>query len=83
MKKDLPKALKSIRGEDRVLVVGTTRDPVSADIKLLCKVYNKIILIPRPDYSARYGTKTHQRPPLTWATTLCRHVAQEVERVGY
>ncbi|KAG7260443.1 LOW QUALITY PROTEIN: hypothetical protein CRUP_029442 [Coryphaenoides rupestris] len=54
LKKDLPKALKSIRGEDRVLVIGTTRDPQSADIKPLCQVYNKIILIPRPDYSSRY-----------------------------
>ncbi|CAL8344542.1 unnamed protein product [Gadus morhua 'NCC'] len=54
LKKDLPKALKSVSGEDRIVVVGTTRDPGSADIKTLCKVYDKIILIPRPDYSARY-----------------------------
>ncbi|XP_046905640.1 dynein regulatory complex protein 11 isoform X2 [Hypomesus transpacificus] len=54
LKKDLPKILKSIKGEDRVLVVGTTRDPLSADLKSLCKVYNKIVLIPRPDYASRY-----------------------------
>ncbi|XP_067250755.1 dynein regulatory complex protein 11 [Chanodichthys erythropterus] len=54
LKKDLPKILKSIKGEDRVLIVGTTNDPHSADLKSLCKFYNKIILIPRPDYASRY-----------------------------
>ncbi|KAM6963282.1 dynein regulatory complex protein 11 [Aplochiton taeniatus] len=54
LKKDLPKVLKSIKGEDRVLVVGTTQDPLSADLKSLCKVYSKIVLIPRPDYASRY-----------------------------
>ncbi|XP_039985617.1 dynein regulatory complex protein 11 isoform X1 [Xiphias gladius] len=54
LKKDLPKFLKLIKGEDRVLIVGTTKDPQSADIKSLCKMYSKIILIPRPDYGSRY-----------------------------
>ncbi|KAK2907901.1 dynein regulatory complex protein 11 [Channa argus] len=54
LKKDLPKCLKLIKGEDRVLIVGTTKDPQSADIKSLCKMYSKIILIPRPDYGSRY-----------------------------
>nr|XP_046247355.1 dynein regulatory complex protein 11 isoform X2 [Scatophagus argus] len=54
LKKDLLKSLKLIRGEDRVLIVGTTKDPLSADIKSLCKMYSKIILIPRPDYGSRY-----------------------------
>ncbi|XP_058493439.1 dynein regulatory complex protein 11 isoform X1 [Solea solea] len=54
LKKDLPKFLKMIKGEDRVLIVGTTRDPHSSDIKSLCKMYSKIILIPRPDYGSRY-----------------------------
>ncbi|KAL6459341.1 hypothetical protein MHYP_G00328130 [Metynnis hypsauchen] len=54
LKKDLPKILKSIKGEDRVLIVGTTNNPLSADLKLLCKLYTKIILIPRPDYASRY-----------------------------
>ncbi|XP_077079719.1 dynein regulatory complex protein 11-like isoform X3 [Siphateles boraxobius] len=54
LKKDLPKILKSIKGEDCVLIVGTTNDPHSADLKSLCKFYNKIILIPRPDYASRY-----------------------------
>ncbi|XP_051233542.1 dynein regulatory complex protein 11 [Dicentrarchus labrax] len=54
LKKDLPKSLKLIKGEDRVLIIGTTKDPLSADIKSLCKMYSKIILIPRPDYGSRY-----------------------------
>ncbi|TRY95217.1 hypothetical protein DNTS_010028, partial [Danionella cerebrum] len=54
LKKDLPKILKSIKGEDCVLIVGTTKDPHSADLKSLCKFYNKIILIPRPDYASRF-----------------------------
>ncbi|KAM3619184.1 uncharacterized protein V6R79_004288 [Siganus canaliculatus] len=53
LKKDLLKSLKLIKGEDRVLIVGTTADPLSAEIKSLCKMYSKIILIPRPDYSSR------------------------------
>lgn len=55
LKKDLPKSLKLIKGEDRVLIIGTTKDPSSADIKSLCKMYSKIILIPRPDYGSRYS----------------------------
>ncbi|XP_047231378.1 dynein regulatory complex protein 11 isoform X2 [Girardinichthys multiradiatus] len=54
LKKDLPKCLKLIKGEDRVLIMGTTRDPQSADIKSLSKMYGKIILIPRQDYGSRY-----------------------------
>ncbi|KAL1023124.1 hypothetical protein UPYG_G00036680 [Umbra pygmaea] len=54
LKKDLPKMLKSIKGGDRILIVGTTQDPFNADLKSLCKMYDKIILIPRPDYASRY-----------------------------
>nr|XP_057930400.1 dynein regulatory complex protein 11 isoform X1 [Doryrhamphus excisus]XP_057930401.1 dynein regulatory complex protein 11 isoform X1 [Doryrhamphus excisus] len=54
LKKDLAKSLKLIKEEDRVLIMGTAKDPISADIKSLCKLYSKIILIPRPDYGSRY-----------------------------
>ncbi|MGH0137720.1 UNVERIFIED_CONTAM: hypothetical protein FKN15_064616 [Acipenser sinensis] len=53
LKKDLPKLLQSIKAEDRVLIVGTTQRPFDADLKPFCKVYKKILLIPRPDYSSR------------------------------
>uniref|UniRef100_A0A4W5LIK2 ATPase AAA-type core domain-containing protein n=1 Tax=Hucho hucho TaxID=62062 RepID=A0A4W5LIK2_9TELE len=55
LKKDLVKLLKSVKPEDRVLVVGTSRRPFDADLKPFCKVYRKIILIPRPDYASRLG----------------------------
>ncbi|XP_061538947.1 dynein regulatory complex protein 11 isoform X2 [Phycodurus eques] len=54
LKKDLPKSLKLIKEEDRVLIIGTSKDPISADVKSLCKMYTKVILIPRPDYGSRY-----------------------------
>ncbi|XP_058483919.1 dynein regulatory complex protein 11-like [Solea solea] len=50
----LPKQLKMIKGEDRVLIIGTTVDPTCANIKTLCKTYGKIIVIPRPDYGSRF-----------------------------
>ncbi|XP_053569472.1 dynein regulatory complex protein 11 [Bombina bombina] len=53
LKKDLPKFLKSLKSEDRILVVGTSQRPFDAEIKPFCKIYKKIVLIPRPDYAAR------------------------------
>lgn len=55
LKKNLPKILKSLKAEDRVLIVGTTTRPFDADLRPFCKVYKKIILIPRPDYASRFG----------------------------
>uniref|UniRef100_A0A4W5LH87 ATPase AAA-type core domain-containing protein n=1 Tax=Hucho hucho TaxID=62062 RepID=A0A4W5LH87_9TELE len=62
LKKDLVKLLKSVKPEDRVLVVGTSRRPFDADLKPFCKVYRKIILIPRPDYASRL---------VLWRELLC------------
>lgn len=53
LKKDLPKALKTIKPEDRVLLVGTTRMPFDGDMKPMAGCYQKIILVPRPDYASR------------------------------
>ncbi|XP_069472090.1 dynein regulatory complex protein 11 [Ambystoma mexicanum] len=53
LKKNLPKILKLLKAEDRVLIVGTTERPFDADIKSFCKIYKKVILIPRPDYASR------------------------------
>lgn len=63
LKKELPELLKLIKGEDRILVIGTTENPQSADTESLCKMYTKIILIPRPDYGSRYSM-THTNYPL-------------------
>eukprot|EP00112_Aurelia_sp_Birch-Aquarium-sp1_P000787 Seg1077.3 transcript_id=Seg1077.3/GoldUCD/mRNA.D3Y31 product="Dynein regulatory complex protein 11" protein_id=Seg1077.3/GoldUCD/D3Y31 len=54
LKKDLPKILKGLKPEDRVLVVGTSRTPFSGEVKPLCNAYQKIVLIPRPDYASRF-----------------------------
>ncbi|KAG8124609.1 hypothetical protein E2320_019867, partial [Naja naja] len=44
LKKQLPKILKTLKIEDRILIIGTTNRPFDADIKPFCKVYKKIIL---------------------------------------
>uniref|UniRef100_A0A8C0G8G8 IQ motif containing with AAA domain 1 n=1 Tax=Chelonoidis abingdonii TaxID=106734 RepID=A0A8C0G8G8_CHEAB len=59
LKKNLPKILKSLKAEDRVLVVGTTQRPFDADLQPFCKVYKKILLIPRPDYASRFVLWKH------------------------
>lgn len=55
LEKILPKFLKALKAQDRVLLVGTTRRPFDANLKPFCKVYQKIIMIPRPDYASRFG----------------------------
>ncbi|NXX14539.1 DRC11 protein, partial [Podargus strigoides] len=51
----LPKFLKALKAQDRVLLVGTTKRPFDANPKPFCRFYQKIILIPRPDYTSRFG----------------------------
>ncbi|GAB1866288.1 DRC11 protein [Camponotus japonicus] len=50
LRKDLLKLVKSIAGEDRILLIGTSNKPWDGDQKLLYQTYDKIIYIPRPDY---------------------------------
>lgn len=50
LKKDLPKLVKSIMGEDRILLIGTSSKPWDGDQKSLYQTYDKVIYIPRPDY---------------------------------
>lgn len=52
LKKDLPKLIKNIAAEDRVLFIGTSNLPWEADQKMLQQTYNRFIYIPRPDYGA-------------------------------
>ncbi|KAM6151890.1 dynein regulatory complex protein 11 [Erethizon dorsatum] len=54
LKKQLPKILKLLKPDDRILIVGTTQRPFDAELQSFCKVYEKIILVPRPDYASRY-----------------------------
>ncbi|XP_049835156.1 IQ and AAA domain-containing protein 1-like, partial [Schistocerca gregaria] len=45
----LPKIVKKIKGEDRVLLLGTSSQPWAAGPKL-SKAYEKFVLLPRNDY---------------------------------
>ena len=59
MKKDMPKWLKQFKAEDRMVIIGTSNDPAAADIKTLCKSFEKNILIPKPDYGSRLELWKH------------------------
>ncbi|XP_032857199.1 dynein regulatory complex protein 11 [Tyto alba] len=59
LQKILPKFLKALKAQDRVLLVGTTNRPFDANLKPFCKFYQKIILIPRPDYASRFVLWKH------------------------
>lgn len=50
LKKDLPKIIKNISPEDRIIFIGTSIAPWEADQKLFQQTYNRFIYIPRPDY---------------------------------
>ena len=54
LKKELPKAMKGVKSDDRLLLVGTSRCPFDGEMKPLCGLYHRIILIPRPDYASRH-----------------------------
>ncbi|GBN88826.1 Dynein regulatory complex protein 11 [Araneus ventricosus] len=53
LKKALPKLIKRIKNDDRVLVCGTSANPFDADPKALGECYEKIICIFKPDYNCR------------------------------
>lgn len=54
LKKDLPKLMKRLLPEDRILLLGITDAPFDSELKSLTSVYQKIIMIPRPDYATRF-----------------------------
>ena len=54
LKKELPKMLKLIKPEDRVIVMGTSHKPFEAELKPMFSAWQKTILIPRPDYASRH-----------------------------
>ncbi|KAK9309172.1 hypothetical protein QLX08_001123 [Tetragonisca angustula] len=64
LKKDLPKLVKSITSEDRVILIGTSNSPWDGDQKLLYQTYDKVIYIPRPDYGSM---------SLIWKDLLYKH----------
>uniref|UniRef100_A0A8C5KFY0 IQ motif containing with AAA domain 1 like n=1 Tax=Jaculus jaculus TaxID=51337 RepID=A0A8C5KFY0_JACJA len=64
IKKDLTKAIRQLNPGDRVMLIGTTNKPQMADMKGLCRVYERILFIPRPDYASRYVLWKHMI--VTW-----------------
>ncbi|XP_012517598.1 PREDICTED: IQ and AAA domain-containing protein 1-like [Propithecus coquereli] len=59
IKKDLTKAMRLLVPGDRVMLIGTTARPQLAELKGLCRVYERILLMPRPDYASRYVLWKH------------------------
>lgn len=53
LKTEFQRFVKSIRNEDRVMVIGTADLPFHAEVKDITMGYNKIICILRPDYNCR------------------------------
>jgi SpoVK/Ycf46/Vps4 family AAA+-type ATPase len=54
VKKALPKILKTLKPEHRVKIIGVTSVPFNAEPKPLCTMYQRVIMVPRPDYASRY-----------------------------
>uniref|UniRef100_A0A182W226 ATPase AAA-type core domain-containing protein n=1 Tax=Anopheles minimus TaxID=112268 RepID=A0A182W226_9DIPT len=52
LKKDLPKLVKNIQPEDRIMLIGPSDCPWEADMKLMVQAYQRFIYITRPDYGA-------------------------------
>uniref|UniRef100_A0A1X7SHN2 Uncharacterized protein n=1 Tax=Amphimedon queenslandica TaxID=400682 RepID=A0A1X7SHN2_AMPQE len=42
-----------MKPEERVMIIGSSTRPFDADVKGLCVMYQRIIMIPRPDYGSR------------------------------
>ncbi|XP_042899684.1 dynein regulatory complex protein 11-like [Parasteatoda tepidariorum] len=53
LKKELPKLIKGIGNDDRIMICGTTVTPFDADLKSLSSCYNKVICISKPDHNCR------------------------------
>ncbi|KAM9077013.1 LOW QUALITY PROTEIN: IQ and AAA domain-containing protein 1-like [Megaptera novaeangliae] len=59
IKKDLTKALRLLNPGDRVRLMGTTDRPQAAEMKGLCRTYEQVLLLSRPDYASRYVLWKH------------------------
>ena len=53
LKKDLPRLVKSFASEDCVMLIGASRCPWECEQKGLTLTYQKMLLLPIPDYSFR------------------------------
>uniref|UniRef100_G1T905 IQ motif containing with AAA domain 1 like n=1 Tax=Oryctolagus cuniculus TaxID=9986 RepID=G1T905_RABIT len=59
IKKDLTRAVRLLAPGDRVMLIGTTSRPQLAEMKGLCRVYERVLFIPRPDYASRFVLWKH------------------------
>ncbi|KAM7121635.1 IQ and AAA domain-containing protein 1-like [Molossus nigricans] len=59
IKRDLTKALRLLNPGDRVMLIGTTERPHLAEMRGLCRTYERILFMPRPDYASRYVLWKH------------------------
>ncbi|KAM5303199.1 IQ and AAA domain-containing protein 1-like [Glossophaga mutica] len=59
IRKDLTKALQLLGPGDRVMLIGTTDQPQLAEMRGLCRTYERILFMPRPDYASRYVLWKH------------------------
>lgn len=59
MRKELPKILRAIVPEDRVLLIGTSTTPWECDQRSLSQCFQRMIGIPPPDYGTRYTMWAH------------------------
>ena len=56
LKKDLPRLVRSLTSEDRVILIGASRCPWECEQKGLTQTYQKMLVLPtRPDYGFRHG----------------------------
>ena len=60
LRKDLPKLVKNIAPEDQMILIGNSRAPWECDQKGLTQAYQKMIYLPKPDYSYRFSLKSPQ-----------------------
>uniref|UniRef100_A0A2K5EG52 IQ motif containing with AAA domain 1 like n=1 Tax=Aotus nancymaae TaxID=37293 RepID=A0A2K5EG52_AOTNA len=73
IKKDLTKALRLLTPGDCVMLIGTTSRLQLAEIRGLCRVYERIFFMPRPAYASRYGE--------TWGLRTLGHILQANQSV--
>ncbi|KAM6168178.1 IQ and AAA domain-containing protein 1-like [Erethizon dorsatum] len=59
IKKVLGKAMRLLSPGDRVMLIGTTEQPQLAEMTRLCRMYERILFVPRPDYDSRYTLWKH------------------------
>ncbi|XP_042880401.1 IQ and AAA domain-containing protein 1-like [Penaeus japonicus] len=59
LRKEMPRMLKNIGPEDRIVVVGTTNAPWNCDVKSMTSVYQKMLMVYRPSYGDRANLWRH------------------------